>query len=473
MKKYDEFLKENKAKKIWNAAVYVRLSKEDGDKIESDSITSQKDILSEFVNHKDDIKISDFYIDDGWSGANFERPAFSRMMSDIYAKKVNCVIVKDLSRFGRNYADSSRYIDDIFVKLNIRFIALNSGVDTICEHTNPATQCITVGIQNVINESYIANTSVSIRGALDINRKQGKFIGSFATYGYLKDPDDHHKLVIDDEAAEVVRTIFKWFIEGKSVIGITKSLNSLGIPNPSEYKRQKGFNYKHTNKNNDGLWCDSTVRRMLKNQMYIGNMVQGKNTNLSYKIKKCRAKPKDEWIIVESTHEPIIDKEVFYRVQEQIKSRRRQTKEKATPIFAGLVKCADCGWSMRFGTNKTNKTPYSYYACSYYGQFGKGNCSMHYIRYDVLYQAVLERLQYWAKAVQQDEEKVLNKIQKAGNAERIREKKKKASTLKKAENRQNEIDRLFAKMYEDRACEKITERNFVMLSSKYQKEQIK
>ena len=145
------------------------------------------------------------------------------------------------------------------------------------------------------------------------------------------------------------------------------------------------------------------------------------------------------------------EKEVFYRVQEQIKSRRRQTKEKATPIFAGLVKCADCGWSMRFGTNTANKTPYSYYACGFYGQFGKGYCSMHYIRYDVLYQAVLERLQYWAKAVQQDEEKVLNKIQKAGNAERIREKKKKASALKKAENRQNEIDRLFAKMYEDRA----------------------
>ena len=183
-------------------------------------------------------------------------------------------------------------------------------------------------------------------------------------------------------------------------------------------------------------------------------------------------KPESEWFRVENTHEPIIDKEVFYRVQEQIKSRRRQTKEKATPIFAGLVKCADCGWSMRFGTNKANKTPYSYYACSYYGQFGKGTCSMHYIRYDVLYQAVLERLQYWAKAVQQDEEKVLNKIQKAGNAERIREKKKKASALKKAENRQNEIDRLFAKMYEDRACEKITERNFIMLSGKYQKEQI-
>lgn len=214
------------------------------------------------------------------------------------------------------------------------------------------------------------------------------------------------------------------------------------------------------------------VKAILKSEVYIGNSVHNMQSTVSFKSKKKVRKPESEWFRVENTHEPIIDKEVFYRVQEQIKSRRRQTKEKATPIFAGLVKCADCGWSMRFGTNKANKTPYSYYACSYYGQFGKGNCSMHYIRYDVLYQAVLERLQYWAKTVQQDEEKVLNKIQKAGNAERIREKKKKASTLKKAENRQNEIDRLFAKMYEDRACEKITERNFVMLSSKYQKEQI-
>ena len=137
-----------------------------------------------------------------------------------------------------------------------------------------------------------------------------------------------------------------------------------------------------------------------------------RQSTVSFKSKKKVRKPESEWFRVENTHEPIIDKEVFYRVQEQIKSRRRQTKEKATPIFAGLVKCADCGWSMRFATNKANKTPYSYYACSYYGQFGKGNCSMHYIRYDVLYQAVLERLQYWAKAVQQDEEKVLNKIQK-------------------------------------------------------------
>lgn len=453
MKKYDEFLKENKAKKIWNAAVYVRLSKEDGDKIESDSITSQKDILSEFVNHKDDIKISDFYIDDGWSGANFERPEFSRMMSDIYAKKVNCVIVKDLSRFGRNYADSSRYIDDIFVKLNIRFIALNSGVDTICEHTNPATQCITVGIQNVINESYIANTSVSIRGALDINRKQGKFIGSFATYGYLKDPDDYHKLVIDDEAAEVVRTIFKWFIEGKSVIGITKNLNALGIPNPSEYKRQKGFNYKHTNKNNDGLWCDSTVRRMLRNQMYIGNMVQGKNTNLSYKIKKCRAKPKEEWIIVESTHEPIIDKETFEKAQ-SLFNRNTRTSPKKTEVdlFSGFVKCADCHRAMSKKVNNHTYGVYKYYRCVTASKKSKTACSPHSIRIDVLEKTVLSSIQNMIDTAV-ELEKILDKINKQAvkNGDTLTKK-----ALDKLKNDRENIKKISLDLYPDYKANIIT-----------------
>jgi len=453
MKKYDEFLKENKAKKIWNAAVYVRLSKEDGDKIESDSITSQKDILSEFVNHKDDIKIFDFYIDDGWSGANFERPAFSRMMSDIYAKKVNCVIVKDLSRFGRNYADSSRYIDDIFVKLNIRFIALNSGVDTICEHTNPATQCITVGIQNVINESYIANTSVSIRGALDINRKQGKFIGSFATYGYLKDPDDHHKLVVDVEAAEVVRTIFKWFIEGKSVIGITKNLNALGIPNPSEYKRQKGFNYKHTNKNNDGLWCDSTVRRMLRNQMYIGNMVQGKNTNLSYKIKKCRAKPKEEWIIVESTHEPIIDKETFEKAQ-SLFNRNTRTSPKKTEVdlFSGFVKCADCHRAMSKKVNNHTYGVYKYYRCVTASKKSKTACSPHSIRIDVLEKTVLSSIQNMIDTAV-ELEKILDKINKQAvkNGDTLTKK-----ALDKLKNDRENIKKISLDLYPDYKANIIT-----------------
>ena len=282
--------------------------------------------------------------------------------------------------------------------------------------------------------------------------------------------------MVDDETKWIIEKIFSLAYQGYGSAKITKQLRAEKVPTASwlNFTRYGTFAHIFEGKPESKRyeWTIAHVKAILKSEVYIGNSVHNMQSTVSFKSKKKVRKPESEWFRVENTHEPIIDKEVFYRVQEQIKSRRRQTKEKATPIFAGLVKCADCGWSMRFGTNKTNKTPYSYYACSYYGQFGKGNCSMHYIRYDVLYQAVLERLQYWAKAVQQDEEKVLNKIQKAGNAERIREKKKKASALKKAENRQNEIDRLFAKMYEDRACEKITERNFVMLSSKYQKEQI-
>ena len=327
---------------IYNTALYLRLSRDDELQGESSSITTQRSMLRLYAKEHH-LNVIDEYIDDGWSGTNFERPSFQRMIEDIEAGKINCVVTKDLSRLGRNYIMTGQYTELYFPSHNVRYIAIDDGVDS---------------------------------------------------------------------------------------------------------------------------------EKILKNEVYIGNSVHNRQSTVSFKSKKKVRKPESEWFRVEDTHEPIIDKEVFYRVQEQIKSRRRQTKEKATPIFAGLVKCADCGWSMRFGTNKANKTPYSYYACSYYGQFGKGYCSMHYIRYDVLYQAVLERLQYWAKAVQQDEEKVLNKIQKVGNAERIREKKKKASALKKAESRQNEIDRLFAKMYEDRASEKITERNFIMLSGKYQKEQV-
>ena len=298
----------------------------------------------------------------------------------------------------------------------------------------------------------------------------------YAPLGYKKHPDIKGKLLIDDETKWIIEKIFSLAYQGYGSAKITKQLRAEKVPTASwlNFTRYGTFAHIFEGKPESKRyeWTIAHVKAILKSEVYIGNSVHNMQSTVSFKSKKKVRKPESEWFRVENTHEPIIDKEVFYRVQEQIKSRRRQTKEKATPIFAGLVKCADCGWSMRLGTNKANKTPYSYYACSYYGQFGKGNCSMHYIRYDVLYQAVLERLQYWAKAVQQDEEKVLNKIQKAGNAERIREKKKKASTLKKAENRQNEIDRLFAKMYEDRACEKITERNFVMLSSKYQKEQI-
>lgn len=380
---------------VWRAALYIRLSREDADKSESYSVTSQREILKEFLKLNYDIDLYDFYIDDGWSGTSFNRPAFTRMMEDIYAGNVNCVIVKDLSRFGRNYADAGNYLDNIFVKLKVRFIALNNGIDTASNSMNVATQCISVGVTNVINESLAATTSVNVRGTLNVNRAQGKFIGSFPTYGYLKDPNDRHRLIIDEETAPVIRMIFEKYISGQSVIGIAKELNSKGIPNPSMYKKQKGFNYRHpTGKSNDGLWHDSSVRRILQNEMYIGNMVQGKNTKISYKIKQCRAVPKNEWIIVENTHEAIIDKETFNKALSLFnKNIRSSPIKKEVDLFSGLVRCADCHRIMNKKTNTHPYGTYRYYRCMTSKKMSKDACTNHTIRIDKLEAAVLVTMQ--------------------------------------------------------------------------------
>lgn len=400
----------------WKAGLYIRLSKEDGDKGESYSVTSQREILNEYIKQHSDIELFDYYIDDGWSGTNFNRPSFQRMMQDVYDGKVNCVIVKDLSRFGRNYTDAGNYIDNVFVRLNVRFIALNNGVDSVSNTMNAATKCITVGVQNVINESVAATTSVNVRGTLNVSRKQGKFIGAFACYGYLKDPDDRHKLIIDEEVAPVVRQVYKWFIDGKSVIGIAKELNTLGIPNPSTYKKLKGMNYKHNSVNNDGLWCQTTVRRMLTNEMYIGNMVQGKNTTISYKIKQCRSVPKSDWIIVENTHEPIIDRESFDKVQSLFNRNIRTAPTKTeVELFSGFVKCANCNRAMSKKMNKHSYGLYRYYRCVTTNKMDSNACSHHSIRIDMLEKAVLGAIQTMVDtAIELDD--VLDKInEKADN----------------------------------------------------------
>ena len=394
--KYQELLERlPQVAKPWKAALYIRLSREDGDKVESNSITSQREILKEYLKLHPDIELHDFYIDDGWSGTNFDRPGFIRMMEDIYSGDVNCVIVKDLSRFGRNYTDAGNYLDNIFVRLQIRFIALNNGIDTATNNMNAATRCITVGVQNVINESLAATTSVNVRGTLNVNREQGKFIGSFASYGYMKDPNDHHKLIIDPETAPVVRMIFEKFIDGCSIIGIAKDLNEMGIPNPTAYKKLKGFNYKHpAGKKLDGLWPDSSVRRILRNEMYVGNMVQGKNTTISYKIKQCRAIPKEDWIIVEGTHEAIVDRDTFDKAQSLFNQFIRKAPQKSeVDLFSGFVRCADC---LRAMNKKTNSHPYGtyhYYRCGTSRKMKKSSCTNHTIRIDKMELAVLASIQ--------------------------------------------------------------------------------
>lgn len=375
---------------ILRTALYVRLSKEDGDKAESNSVLSQKEILKEYLKLHPELEFYGFYVDDGYSGTSFDRPDFRRLESDIIAGKIGCVIVKDLSRFARNYTDSGYYIENFFVRYGVRFIAINNGIDTFSGNMNAATQCITVGVTNVINESVAATTSVNVKGTLNVRRANGDFIGSFPTYGYLKNPEDRHKLIIDEEAAEVVRMIFGKYVSGSTILGITRELNSLGILNPSAYKKSKGFNYKHqVRKTNEGLWPESSVRRILKNEMYLGNMVQGKNTKLSYKIKQCVAVPKENWYVVEGTHEAIIDKETFDKAQALLGRNIKESKtEQKAGLFAGLVRCADCGGGMAKKSNKQNGKEYHYYRCST-ARVSKDACTLHTIRIDKLEEAVL------------------------------------------------------------------------------------
>lgn len=396
IKNYAEYQEQSlQVSSTWKAALYIRLSREDGDKAESYSVTSQRAILKEYLKLHPDIEIYDYYIDDGWSGTNFNRPDFNRMMQDIYEGKVNCVVVKDLSRFGRNYTDAGNYLDNIFVLHKVRFISVNNSFDSVSDTMNAATRCISVGVTNVINESVAATTSVNVRGTFNVSREKGKFIGSFATYGYMKDPYDHNKLIVDDEAASVVRMIFEKFVSGESIIGITKDLNETGIPNPSMYKRIKGYKYKHpAGEINDGLWPDSSVRRVLKNEMYIGNMVQGKNTKISYKINRCAAVPKEDWIIVENTHEAIIDRDTFEKAQALFnRNTRKPPQKKELDLFAGLVRCADCRRIMNKKTNKHSYGEYRYYRCATARKMKKGACTNHTIRIDKLEEAVLVFLQ--------------------------------------------------------------------------------
>ena len=451
---------------VLGTALYIRLSKEDGDKAESDSVMSQKEILKEYLKLHPELEFYDFYVDDGYSGTSFDRPGFRRLEADIAAGKIGCVIVKDLSRFARNYTDSGYYIENFFVRYGVRFIAINNGVDTASGSMNAATRCITVGVTNVINESVAATTSVNVKGTLNVRRANGDFIGSFPAYGYLKDPDDRHKLIVDEEAAATVRMIFEKYVSGVSILGITRELNELGVPNPSAYKKLKGFNYKHpSKKTHDGLWPESSVRRILKNEMYIGNMVQGKNRKLSYKIKQCVAVPKDEWYIVEGTHEAIIDKSVFEKAQVLFNRNVRESpKEQKVGLFAGVVKCADCLGGMAKKSNKENGREYHYYRCST-AKTSRGVCTNHTIRIDKLENAVLVFLQKMVEVAAEYDEiiKAIN-----GSARRKTESELIAKAVEKNEKDRAFIESMMLELYPDWKRGDITKEEYQKLKSEFQ-----
>ena len=387
--RYDEYLRKRQGvlpdAKQWKAADYARISREDGDKEESDSIGTQFDIIDDYIAHNDDITFVDRYSDDGWSGTNFDRPDFMRLMEDIKKGKINCVIVKDLSRLGRNYILVGQYLEMIFPMLNIRFISVNDRIDSI---KDPAS------INNAMNDEYCRDISNKVRSSLDRKRSKGEFIGSFASYGYMKDPDDHHHLIVDPVAAEVVKNIFDWFLQGMSIIGIAKRLNHMGIPNPSAYKRQCGLNYKHPAGQLDSAWPDSSVKRVLKNRLYVGDMVQNKNRTKSYKVQISVAVPEENWVIVPNMHEAIIDREKFETVQQLLmRDTRTSPGINHVSIFAGYIRCADCLRAMGKKSVAQSYGKYHYYVCQTFRKAGRNLCTKHTIREKQLYDAVLATIQ--------------------------------------------------------------------------------
>lgn len=452
---------------VYNTALYLRLSRDDELQGESGSIQTQRMMLRQYAAEHG-LTVADEYIDDGWSGTNFERPSFQRMIDDIEDGKINCVVTKDLSRLGRNYILTGQYTEIYFPSKGVRYIAINDNVDTLNGESELAP------FLNILNEMHARQTSKKVKAAMRTRFANGAHYGAYAPLGYVKDPDKKGHLLIDPETRWIVEKIFDLAVHGRGAASITRILVEEKVPTPGwlNYDRYGTFAniYAGAPAEKAYAWTIAQVKSILKEETYIGHSVHNKQSNISFKNKKKVRKPQEEWYRVENTHEAIISEEVFKRVQEHIASRRRERKDGTTQIFAGLVKCADCGWSLAYGENKQNKNPYGYYHCSKNGQ-GLRQCSMHYIRYDVLYPYVLSRLQYWSQMAQHDEDNLLKQLLNTSDRERSSANKKQASELKKAERRKAEIDSLFAKMYEDWSAGRITEYNFNMLSKKYQGEQ--
>lgn len=376
----------------WKLGKYIRLSKEDLNrgKDDSNSVVHQKELLDDYYQqHIDEFEsVEEPYVDDGYTGTDTNREGFQKLLADIYAKRINCVIVKDLSRLSRNYTDAGSLIENLFVQMNVRFISLNEGLDS---YLNPdSVSNLIVPITNVMNDNFCYQTSKKIRQVFDYKRRNGEFIGGFAAYGYIKDPKDKHALIIDEEAAEVVRNIYTWFLDGMSKNAIVHDLNNHGVLCPSEYKKSKGLNYQNPHAEAKPLWSAKTVNDILKNRLYVGDMVQGRQRVKSYKIHTQEQVPQNEWYIVEDTHEPIIDRAVFEKVQQLLKrDTRTAPQQKMLYLFSGFLRCADCGKAM--ARSKVKGTVY--YFCRTYKDQSKTACTKHSIKHNRLEMAVLYAIQ--------------------------------------------------------------------------------
>lgn len=433
---------------VYHTSIYLRLSKEDGDvttgsKNESNSISNQKSLIMDFLKDKPEIQVVSIREDDGYSGVDFNRPSFQLMLEDVKRGTIDCIIVKDLSRFGRNYIEVGRYLEKLFPMLGVRFIAVNDNYDSLNVDT---AHDIVMPFKNLINDSYCRDLSVKIRSHLAIKRKNGEFIGAFACYGYLKDTENKNQLVIDTYAGSVVQDIFRMKINGYSQYRIANVLNEQGILSPMEYKRSLGVRFETSFKvNPKALWSAKAVSRILTNEIYTGVLVQGKQTTPNHKIKVRQAVEEKDWIRIENAHAPLIDS-CLYEIVQTLMERDTRTSPKEEAVFplAGLLFCGDCGRPMVRKTttyavkNLENVLPgqkYSYFVCQ--GKSNDKECSWHRIREKDLLEAVLHSVNLHIKNVL-DTEKALRDIDSAPSVQFLVQKyeqhiEKKEVELQKAE----------------------------------------
>ena len=454
-----------KKEEIKITALYERLSRDDEQVGESNSIQNQKMYLEEYARQHGMRNIRHFS-DDGYSGTNFNRPGFNALLEEIEAGHVAVLIVKDLSRFGRNYLQVGYYTEVVFPKKGIRFIAINNSVDS----ANPTENDFTPFL-NIINEWYAKDTSKKIRAVMKSKGEAGEHLCTNPPYGYRKDPENKKRWIVDEEAAEVVKRIFALCLDGYGPSQIARILKEDKVITPTIHFQQTGRATRNAPPDNPYRWKSETISDILERPEYQGHTVNFKTYKQSYKNKKTCYNPEEKWLVFENTHEAIIDTDTWERVQELRKNKRRPTRTGKTNMFSGIARCADCGEKLYYCTSKNFEARQDHFVCSTSRLKGKEVCPTHFIRAVVLEQGVLTHMRMTIACVANHEEQFRKAMGAKQKAEAKRELAAKRRQLTQAERRIEELDRLFKRIYEDNANGKLSDSRFQMLSDDYEQEQ--
>ena len=454
----------NQSNQIRKTALYCRLSQDDGIEGDSNSIQNQKAILQKFAEDHH-FPSPCFYVDDGFSGGTFQRPAFQQMISDMENGEIGIIVTKDLSRLGRNQLHTGLYIEERFPMFGVRYIAINDNVDTDSSESNDL-----MPFKNLFNEWFIRDTSRKIRAVLKAKAERGERLGTRTPYGYRKDPDTK-KLIVDEEAAAIVRRIFAMCASGSGPSQIARILKKEQILTPTMYAYTRyGITHTCLDTAHPYNWSDSAIANLLENEIYLGNTVNMKYSTKSYKDKRRVEHPREECMVFENTHPALITREVWDMVQRVRKNKRRLTKMEEQNKYSGLVFCADCGSNMVLHRAHTMSASYNHFTCRTYKKDGEA-CTGHYIRECVLDEIVLEDLRRVTSAAREHPEKFAAYIGSKQSAELQREIRRQEKELAAMRKRKAELDAIFKKLYEDSVLGRITTEQFQMLSGSYTEEQ--